>query len=175
MLIAGVSGPEETLLVVSLTEELRRLGHRVGRAEARGDVLVVALASGGRVTAAPPADPRAWPDALGRLARSLDPQLELLLVEGPERRETDELPVVEVVVPRGASLTAPGTLLAAASGADSARDLALLVERRVLGGAAGRSLDAAVGRRRARRPLGRALGAALHRALAVLGRAGRRG
>ena len=108
MLIAGVSGPEKTLLVVSLTEELRRLGHRVGRAEARGDVLVVALASGGRVTAAPPADPRAWPDALGRLARSLDPQLELLLVEGPERRDTDELPVVEVVVPRGASTTGAG-------------------------------------------------------------------
>ncbi len=173
MLVAGAPGMERQLLAVSLAEELRRLGHRVGRAEARPGALVVELASGGRVTAAAPQEPGAALPALARLARGLDPQLELLLLEedGPPGERT--LPTVELVPPQGSPATPAAALLAAVADPGSAPRLAALVERRVLGRAAGRSLDAADGRRR--RGAGRRLAGTLSRLRRVLGLRARRG
>ena len=173
MLVAGAPGTERQLLVVSLAEELRRLGHRVARGGARPGALVVELASGGRVAAAAPPEPGAARPALLRLARGLDPQLELLLIEddGPPGART--LPTVELVPPRGRPATPDGALLAGAAGPGAAPRLAALIERRVLGRAAGGSLDAADGRRR--RGPGRRLAAALSRLRRAPGRGAGRG
>ena len=128
---------------------------------------MIALPSGGRVSAAPP--PGA--DALRLLARRLDPQLALLLLEeasdegGPGTRGPDERTTapgvaangtlaLELVPPGGAPRTPPAELLAAVSpqriagafavvGPGDTLGLATLVERRLLGAAAGRSLDIA--------------------------------
>ncbi len=170
MLVAGARDDRTQLFVAALGEELRRLGHRVGRAEARPGALALELASGGRVTAAPPAGPGTPREALARLARSLDPQLDLLLVEDLGGEGLGGLPRVELSAP-GARAPAPGgALIAAADDAGSAPEVAALIARRVLERRTGRSLDAAV-RRRRRGPVARAL--SLVRAL--LRRRARRG
>jgi len=161
--IVGPPGSGKTLLIVALAEELRRRGHRVGSAEARSDAnggaLVIALPSGGRVTAAAPAPDAAASGALLRLARRLDPQLTLLLLE--ESSEADEgavapvgTPTIELVPAGGTPHTPSEQLLAAISteriagafsvvGPGDTLGLAALVEQRLLGAAAGRSLDVA--------------------------------
>ena len=170
LLVAGVRDERTQPFVAALAEELRRLGHRVGRAEARPGALVLELASGGRVTAAPPGGPGGPPEALARLARSLDPQLDLLLVEDLGGEGLDGLPRVELSAP-GAGVPVPGgALLTAADDAGSAPDIAALIARRVIRRRTGRSLDAALGRRR------RGLAArALSLVRALLGRGARRG
>jgi hypothetical protein len=162
----GPPGSGKTLLIIALVEELRRRGHRVGSAEAHGGAsgdareraMVIALPSGGRVTTAA----ALGADGLRRLARRLDPQLALLLLEeaGAEAVPASGssapagTPTIELLPPGGAPRTPPAELLAAISaeriaaafalvGPGDTLGLAALVERALLGAAAGGSLDVA--------------------------------
>ena len=177
--ISGAPSGDAALFVAALAEELRRLGHRVARAEARPEALVVELASGGRVAAAPPGEAGAVPEALARLARSLDPQLELLLVVDGGGPGAQALPTVELRAPGAPRRGAGAGSLAAATGPGSAPRVAAIIERRLLGRRAGRSLDAAWGLRRAPRALSAMLPGALagvrSAAASALGRLARRG
>ena len=148
MLVAGARDDRTQPFVAAVAEELRRLGHRVGRAEARPGALALELASGGRVTAAAPAGPGAPREALARLARSLDPQLDLLLVEDLGGEGLDGLPRVELSAPGARAPVPGGALIATAADAGSAPEVAALIARRVLRRPTGGSLDAAVRRRR---------------------------
>jgi hypothetical protein len=190
--IVGPSGSGKTLLIVALAEELRRRGHRVGsaevRAEASGGAMVITLPSGGRVTSPAPAPGEAASGGLLRLARRLDPQLALLLLE--ESSEADEgtaapagTPTIELALAGGTPRTPSGQLLAAVSteriagafavvGPGYTRGLAALVEQRLLGSTEGHSLDMTVeparpvagGAEGGRVALVRGLGRALRRA-----------
>lgn len=120
---------------------------------------MIALPSGGRVTAAAPGPDDAASGALLLLARRLDPQLALLLLE--ESSETDGsavapagTPTIELLPVGGTPHTPSERLLAAVSaeriagafsvvGPGDTLGLAALVEQRLLGAAAGRSLDVA--------------------------------
>jgi hypothetical protein len=167
----GLPGSGKTLLIIALVEELRRRGHRVGSAEAHGGAsggareraMVIALPSGARVTTAA----ALGADGLRRLARRLDPQLALLLLEeagaeavpatgGPDEPAAAPAgtPTIELLPPGGAPRTPPDELLAAVSaeriaaifalvGPGDTLGLAALVERALLGAAAGGSLDVA--------------------------------
>jgi hypothetical protein len=156
--VVGPPGSGKTLLIVALAEELRRRGHRVGSAEARGGALVIALPSGGRVTAPAPAPDAAASGALLLLARRLDPQLALLLLEESSEADGSAVapagtPTIELVPAGGTPHTLSAQLLAAVSteriagafsvvGPGDTLGLAALVEQ-LLGAAAGRSLDVA--------------------------------
>ena len=147
MLISGARDERTQPFIAALGEELRRLGHRVGRAEARPGALALELASGGRVAAAPPAGPGPPREALARLARSLDPQLDLLLVEDLGGEGLGGLPRVELSAPGARAPLPGGALLAAADDAGAAPAVAALIAGRVLERRTGRSLDAAIRRR----------------------------
>lgn len=152
------------------------------------------MPSGGRVTAAPLANDRASAPttllALKQLARNLDPQLTLLLVDEPDPcADGGTVPAIEFVAPGDSPRTEPDRLLAVladtrAAGAGAAPGdtaaLAVLVERRLLGAATGSSLDVSVEPPPAGRvrnevrgaALLRDLGKAIVRALATLRRGG---
>lgn len=89
--LAGPEGATSSLSTVALIDELRRRGYRVGTAARRAAGLglpaatVLVLGGGARVTL----EGTLGLEALAVRALSLDPGLDVLLVEGQERDEGD--------------------------------------------------------------------------------------
>ena len=109
--IIGEPGAGKSLLILGLTDELRRRGYRVSTAEERNSkATVVVLGSGGRVTL----ERTFHIEALRGVVAGLDPQADVLLAEGYEGHG---VPAIEVSPPGGAaSLSAGDDLLAVVSG-----------------------------------------------------------
>ena len=109
--VVGPPGSGKSLLILGLTNELRRRGYRVASAVERDSMAtVVVLGSGGRVTL----ERTFHIEALRGVVAGLDPQADLLLAEGYEGHG---VPAVEVSPPGGATtLSAGDDLLAVVSG-----------------------------------------------------------
>ncbi len=109
--VLGAPGAGKSLLILGLTDELRRRGYRVASAVERdGQATVVVLGSGGRVTL----ERTFHIEALQGVVAGLDPQADLLLAEGYEGHG---VPAIEVSPPGGAAtLSAGDDLLAVVSG-----------------------------------------------------------
>ena len=95
--VLGAPGAGKSLLILGLTDELRRRGYRVASAEERASkATVVVLGSGGRVTL----EHTFHIEALQGVVAGLDPQADLLLAEGYEGHG---VPAIEVSPPGGAA------------------------------------------------------------------------
>jgi hypothetical protein len=107
--VLGPPGSGKTLLITTLVEEFRTLGHFVATSAPRGDgdatSMVITTSSGARITAS-----RLLPaEELCRLVASIDPRATLLLAES---LEATSHPAIEVVPPGAQPSTPPPDLLA---------------------------------------------------------------
>ncbi len=137
--VVGPPGSGKSLLIATLVEALRAHGRRTATVELReGGRAVVTLASGGR---AAPERPLAAAD-LGAFVAGLDPSADLVLAEGYDEPGT---PAIEITAEGEPPLAAPADRLAAvtreqvaasfeADGLAAGRDLAALIDERLLGG-----------------------------------------
>ena len=141
--VVGPPGSGKSLLIATLVEALRAHGRRTASVELRdaghtGGRAVVTLASGGRVA---PERPLAAGE-LDAFVAGLDPSADLVLAEGYEEPGT---PAIEITAEGEPPLAAPADRLAAvtreelaasfaAHGPAAGRDLAALIDERLLGG-----------------------------------------
>ena len=129
--ILGAPGAGKTLLVTTLVEEFRTLGHFVATSAPREGATVITTSSGARITAERPLTA----EELCSLVGSVDPRAALLLAEA---LDAPGLPAVEVVPAGGRPLTPPADLLATIPSTEVApgttKPLAALIERRILHG-----------------------------------------
>ena len=129
--VLGAPGAGKTLLIATLVEEFRTLGHFVATSAPREGATVITLSSGARITAERPLTA----DELCILVRSVDPRAALLLAEALDAPGS---PAVEVVPTGAHALTPPVDLLATIASSEVApgatAPLAALIERRLLRG-----------------------------------------
>jgi molybdopterin-guanine dinucleotide biosynthesis protein len=130
--ILGAPGAGKTLLITTLVEEFRGLGHFVATSAPRGDAAtVITTSSGARITA----ERALTADELCSLVGSVDPRAALLLAES---LDAPGLPAVEVLAPGAHPSTPPADLLATIPSTEVApgatAPLATLIERRIIKG-----------------------------------------
>lgn len=130
--VLGAPGAGKTLLIATLVEEFRGLGHFVATSAPRGEAAtVITTSSGARITAERPLTA----EELCSLVGSVDPRAALLLAEG---LDAPGLPAIEVLAPGAHPSTPPADLVATIASTEVAPGttgpLAALIERRILRG-----------------------------------------
>jgi len=129
--VLGAPGAGKTLLIATLVEEFRSLGHFVATSAPREGATVITMSSGGRITAERPLTA----DELCSLVGSVDPRAALLLAEALDAPGS---PAVEVLAPGAHPSTPPADLVATITSTEVApgatRHLAALIERRIIKG-----------------------------------------
>lgn len=130
--VMGAPGAGKTLLIATLLEEFRTLGHFVATSAPRGEAAtVITTSSGARITA----ERVLSAEELCRLVGSIDPRAALLLAES---LDAPGQPVVEVVPTGAQPTTAPADLVATIATAEvtpgTTKPLAALIERRIIRG-----------------------------------------
>lgn len=130
--VLGAPGAGKTLLIATLVEEFRSLGHFVATSAPRGEAAtVITTSSGARITAERPLTA----EELCSLVGSVDPRAALLLAEGLDAPGS---PAVEVLASGTQPSTPPADLIATIASTEVApgatRLLAALIERRIIRG-----------------------------------------
>lgn len=130
--VLGAPGAGKTLLITTLVEEFRTLGHFVATSAPRGEAAtVITTSSGARITA----ERALTADELCSLVGSVDPRAALLLAEGLDAPGS---PAVEVLAPGTPPSTPPADLVATIASTEVApgatKPLATLIERRIIKG-----------------------------------------